>query len=119
MASIKVVLRKEKRKKDGTYPLAIRITQNRKVQYIHTNQSIALKYWDSNEHTIKKSHPNAKRLNSYLLSKLKEARDISLQLEEKNNGVSTQDIKKKVKRDFEKLGKAPLSKIKIVGRNNL
>ncbi|WP_373877011.1 hypothetical protein, partial [Neptunitalea chrysea] len=39
MVTVKIVLRKEKRKRDGTYPLAIRIIKNRKVKYVHTNQS--------------------------------------------------------------------------------
>ncbi|WP_075342499.1 tyrosine-type recombinase/integrase [Tenacibaculum agarivorans] len=98
MASVKVVLRKEKQKKDGTYPLAIRIIKDRKPKYIHTDQSIDIKFWDSNERRVKKSHPNSKRLNNYLLAKLKEANDIALELEENNRNISSQDIKKKVKR---------------------
>lgn len=96
MASVKIVLRKEKQKKDGTFPLAIRIIKDRKVKYIHTDQSIDLKYWDASERRVKKSHPNSKRLNNYLLTKLKEANDVALELEENNRAVTSNQIKNKV-----------------------
>ena len=98
MASVKIVLRKEKQKKDGTYPLAIRIIKERRVKYIHTDQSIDIKFWDDSERRVKKSHPNSRRLNSYLLAKLKEANDIALELEESDRNTSSQEIKKRVER---------------------
>ncbi|MEQ8552054.1 MAG: tyrosine-type recombinase/integrase [Cyclobacteriaceae bacterium] len=96
MASVKIILRKEKQKKDGTYPLAIRIIKDRKVHYIHTDQSIDQKYWDESERRIKKSHPNSARLNNYLLTKLKDANDIALTLETSNENTSGKEIKRKV-----------------------
>ncbi|MFY0601673.1 MAG: tyrosine-type recombinase/integrase [Cyclobacteriaceae bacterium] len=98
MASIKIVLRKEKQKKDGTYPLAIRIIKDRKPKYIHIDHSIQLKHWDADERRVKKSHPNAKQLNNFLLKKLSEANDKALEAETKNDDVSSKDIKKSVKR---------------------
>ncbi len=96
MASVKVILRKEKQKRDGTCPLAIRIIKDRKVHYIHTDQSIYLKFWDESERRVKKSHPNSARLNNYLLAKLKEANDIALTLETSSENASGKEIKKKV-----------------------
>ncbi|XOV91591.1 MAG: tyrosine-type recombinase/integrase [Bacteroidota bacterium] len=96
MASVKVILRKEKEKRDGTCPLAIRIIKDRKVHYIHTDQSIDRKFWDESERRVKKSHPNSARLNNYLLAKLKEANDIALTLETSSENASGKEIKKKV-----------------------
>ncbi|MEP1032622.1 site-specific integrase [Ekhidna sp.] len=98
MASIKIVLRKEKRKKDGTYPLAIRIIKDRKPKYIHTDQSIDIKHWDDKERRVKKSHPNSVRLNNLLLAKLKEANDIALEIETDNKSISSKEIRKKIAR---------------------
>jgi len=39
MASVKIVLRK-KLSKDGTYPLAIRVTKDRKTTYIYLGQQL-------------------------------------------------------------------------------
>ena len=55
MGSIKTVLRKKKNS-DGLYPIAIRITQNRKSSYLHIGQYIDFKYWDEANHQVKKSH---------------------------------------------------------------
>lgn len=97
MVTVKIVLRKEKRKRDGTYPLAIRIIKNRKVKYVHTNQSIDIKFWDEKERRVRKSHPSSNRLNNYLLTKLKEANDIALKMDEEDKLISSNEIKKKIK----------------------
>jgi hypothetical protein len=39
MASVAIILRKEL-KKDGTYPLCIRITKDRKTSYVYTDERI-------------------------------------------------------------------------------
>lgn len=65
MANIKIVLRKEK-KKDGTSPLAIRITKDRKSSFIYLEYSVFEKDWDTSVGLVKKSHPNSARLNNLL-----------------------------------------------------
>jgi len=97
MASLKVLLRTSKKKKDGTAPLALRITHNRKSRYIYLGQYIKEKYWDGDNQRVKKSHPNSKRLNNLILKKLSEANDTVLELETKDNPVSVKQIKNKVK----------------------
>ena len=103
MTTVKIVLRKEKKKKDNTYPIAIRITKDRKPRYIHTGQSVLQKHWDDKERRIKKSHPNSKRLNNLLLKKLAEANDIMIEAETLNDQVSSHDIKKKVTNKIDRL----------------
>ena len=61
MATIKAVLRKKKNAK-GLYPIAIRITKNRKSSFISTGQYIEEKHWDASERCVKSTHPNSKRL---------------------------------------------------------
>ena len=59
-SSIKVTLRK-KANKQGLFPLAVRITKNRKTTYLYVGHYIAIKYWDkgakiaSQFHTLKQS----------------------------------------------------------------
>jgi len=96
MASVKVILRKEQ-KQDGTYPLAIRITKDRKSSYIYLEYSIELKHWDSAEKCVKKSHPNSARLNNYLSTKLAEARNSSLELETIKPIVTAKAVSQKIK----------------------
>ena len=93
MASLKIVLRK-KQNKDGTYPLAIRITKDRKTSFIHVGHSIEEKHWDAVNAKVKKSHPNSVRFNNLFATKLAEANDMLLDLEKQKNDSSSRAIKK-------------------------
>lgn len=99
MGSIKIVLRK-KTNKEGQYPIAIRITQNRKSSFIHTGQYIDLKYWDASERCIKSSHPNSKRLNQLLLKKMAEANDKLFELESNEKRVTSFTVKRHIKKEY-------------------
>lgn len=96
MASIKVVLRKEE-KQDGTHPLAIRITKDRKSSFIYLNYSIDPKYWDGVTQRVKKSHPNSARMNNFIIAKLAEANDNALTLEIQKENVTSQDVQRKIR----------------------
>ena len=69
MANIKIVLRKNMIKKDGTIPLAIRISANYKTNYKWLGQYVLAKDWDKVAGQAKRSHPNYKMLNNFLLKK--------------------------------------------------
>lgn len=103
MAAIKILLWKHYKKKDEKYPIALRITKDRKPRYIFTGKYILEKDWDSTLCRVKKSHPNSARLNNYLLKKLAEADDILLESTSSNEMVSTKQIQKKVKRKGKKI----------------
>jgi len=96
MASVKIVLRK-KQNKDKTYPLAIRITKDRRTSFIHLGYHISEDEWDSVQQRVKKSHPNSARLNNLLIKKLAEANDKSLELETQKEEVSMDSIKSFIK----------------------
>lgn len=96
MASVKIVIRTNKRKKNGTCPLAVRITKDRKTRFIFTGQYILEKDWNAEEAKVKKSHPNSTWLNNFLLNRLAEANDIALKEETTNKLISSKDIKKKI-----------------------
>lgn len=96
MATVKIVLRK-KTNKDGTSPLAIRITQDRKTSFIHLGHHVKESDWDADKQRVKKSHPNSVRLNNYLIAKLAEATDKSLELETSKSGITAQAVSNKIK----------------------
>lgn len=97
MASLKVLLRKNKKRIDKKCPLALRITHNRKSRFIFLGQYIEEKHWDETTQRVKKSHPNSARLNNLILKKLAEANDTVLELDSKNESVSVKQIKNKVR----------------------
>ena len=46
MASVKIVFWKHDQKKDGSFPISIRITKDRKTRYIFTGRYVYEKDWD-------------------------------------------------------------------------
>jgi integrase len=96
MASIKILLWKHDKKKNDTFPIALRITQNRKTRYIFTGKYIVEKDWDASASKVKKSHPNSARLNNFLITKLAEANKTLLTLEVEDKVVSSKNVKKEI-----------------------
>lgn len=121
MASVKIILRKEQ-KSDGLYPLAIRITKDRKSSYIYLDYRIAENQWDKATQRVKKSHPNHVRLNNYLLTKLAEANDQALAVETKKTLVSAKAVREKIKpstkETFFAQAASFLENLKISGKYN-
>lgn len=122
MATIKAVLRK-KANKDGTFPLAIRITKDRKSSYIHLGYHLQEKDWDKTERRVRKSHPNATRLNNLIAKKVAEANDASLDVEVRKNAATSKAIKKKIKPEagatFFPQAEFYLANLKAAGKYNV
>ena len=99
MASIKAVLRKNKQRQDGTIPIAIRITKDRKSRFLFTGQYVLEKHWNpaSQVNPIRKSHPNSTRLNYLIQAKITEANEVLLAAESSNEVVSSHEVKQKVR----------------------
>jgi integrase len=64
--TFKLYLQKRNIKKDGTIPIYLRITQNRKYKLLSTGISIDEKHWNPDKSEIRKNHPRNKFLNSQL-----------------------------------------------------
>ncbi len=92
MASIQIVLRKKVNRR-GLYPLALRITKDRKSAFIHTDYFIKLSDWDENKAVVRKSHPNSARLNNYLNAKRNEAEKIKLDHDRDSAPYSASSLK--------------------------
>ena len=84
-------------KKDGTSPLAIRITKDRKSSYIYLEYSVNEKDWDNINQRVRKSHPNSVRLNNFLATKVAEATNTSLEIETEKKEVSSRAVRQKIK----------------------
>jgi len=72
-ASVKLLLRKDKSKADGTAPVWLRITANRKSRYVSTGVYLEPKYWNKTKQRVRASHPIAPALNARLQDLLHEA----------------------------------------------
>ncbi|MDX1365161.1 MAG: site-specific integrase [Arenibacter latericius] len=96
MATIQVTLRKKKNKA-GLYPICIRITKNRKCTFMHLGQYIEIQNWDGENNRVKKTHPNYKRLNNFILAKLSKINKSLLDIESDNSPITQiEEIKNKI-----------------------
>jgi integrase len=95
MVHVKVVIRKKKNK-DGLMPIAIRITKDRKQNFIHV-ANIKENEWDAKNQRVNTKHPNSARLNSFITTKLAEASEKVLEVEIQKESVTAKMLKQKVK----------------------
>lgn len=94
-SNTKIVLRK-KPNKDGLFPLAIRITKNRRSVYHYLGHYIDSRFWDETNKQVRKSHPNAADLNNLILYKLSETNKCLINLQSTNKDLSVNQIKKEL-----------------------
>ncbi|PCE65776.1 site-specific integrase [Sediminicola luteus] len=92
MATVQAVLRK-KRNSQNLFPIAIRITKDRKASFISTGQYIDQKYWDTTNRKVKRSHPNASRINHLILKNLTKANEKLLEAEINEVNVTASRIR--------------------------
>ena len=91
MSSISATLRK-KPNKQGLFPLAVRITKNRKSTFLFIGQYIEEKFWDAQNKRVKKSHSNSVRLNNLIAKKISEANDTLLEVVAENKKARAADV---------------------------
>ena len=120
MASIHVVIRKKKNKQ-GKFPIAVRITKNRKSSFIHTGQYIEEKDWDPIKQRVRKSHQNSRRMNAFIAKKLAEANDTLLDVEKEGSAATAQAITREITTErnvstFSELAKEYVAQLEAKGK---
>jgi len=96
MASNTKITLRRKANKEGLFPLAVRITKNRRSNYMYIGHYIDSKHWDEKKKVVRKSHPDSDLLNTLLLSKLSEANRTLLELQAENQDISSNQIKREI-----------------------
>ena len=78
--TFKLFINKRKTKTDGSIPVYLRITQNRKYRLITTGISIDEKHWNPDKSEIRKNHPRYRALNSQLEQFVYDAKQAAAEL---------------------------------------
>ena len=68
--SISVVLYKSKQLSNGTFPLMIRLTKNRKLKYINLKVSLSPEHWDFEKSKPKRNCPNREQIERLIRHKV-------------------------------------------------
>lgn len=77
-ASVKLVLRESKARTDGTAPIYLRVTANRKSRYTATGVYVRPRDWNESRQQVRSSHDIAPALNDRLQKLLNEAQVLAL-----------------------------------------
>jgi len=102
--TVKLELDQRSQKKDGTYPIKLRVTVNRKPMRISLGHSVEAKYWDASAQAVKtscRSVQNVTRLNNYLQKQKSNALDVLTQLQDSGeiHALPSKEIKHRIKGD--------------------
>ncbi len=117
-----IVLRK-KPNSLGLYPIAIRITKNRRSTFHYIGHYIELRDWDEKNKLVKSTNPNSKELNELISSKLKAVNNKLIKLQTKNKDRNIAVIKKEIysspkKLTFFEIAKEHLTELEASDRLN-
>lgn len=104
MASVKTVLRK-KELSDGSFPVCIRVTKNRKTKYFKTLFNTSPKEWDSKTGMFNKNNMHYTQNNRLLLKFKDRALQILTELEIDVDGFTLDDFEKRFRLESNPAGR--------------
>lgn len=127
MLTTKVQLNKVRQKNDGTYPLVVRFTYNRKTAYLPLGLNLTEKEFDAKNQRIRPSSKiasNINRLNNGIQEKIKKVYDTVSRLEQegKMDSLSMSALKEEIKgrksndEDFFGLASQIINELKKAGK---
>jgi integrase len=96
MATVNVVLKKNKKYTDGKQPLYIRITKGNSSKYISLGFRLNPKDWLKDKQKVRKGVENSARINNFIAQKAADAQDIAMKLEIEKNNTRPNSIKNNI-----------------------
>jgi integrase/recombinase XerD len=120
MASIKVILRTDKKNSRGESPLFIRIIKNRKASNMAIGVYLQEKDWDDTSGKVKKSNRNSGRLNAIIARKIADAQAEIVVQEAISKHVSSKKLKESIMGgapvDFFEYSKSYVNSMELAGQ---
>ena len=87
---------KNRPKQNGSFPIYLRITKNRRHKYLSTGISVKEKEWNANEERVRRNNPNYKTLNETLELIERDARKVQTDLN-KTGSATAKTISERLK----------------------
>lgn len=87
---------KKRPNRDGSHPIQLKITKDRKSVRLNTGKTVELNQWNDIEKKVANNHPYQKRLNIYLQKILIEVNKLVIDIEYKSNDFNISYIKTKI-----------------------
>jgi integrase/recombinase XerD len=95
-STVKVVLFKGKKLKNGEHPIMIRVIKDRRSSYLSVGSSCSIRHWDFKNNIPKKNHPNYEELLVLIDRKRSEANKLLLGIKTENEDISADEIKSRL-----------------------
>jgi site-specific recombinase XerD len=93
MASVKLYYDKRRLKKDGTYPLKLKINHNDKALYIPLGRNFTPKQWSEKDNKVKSSFPNSGEVNASIRKALSNATTLIAENQDEIKHMSIKALK--------------------------
>ena len=90
--TFKAFMNERRQKKDGTYPIVLRVTVDRKLKEIPLNIYLHQGEWDQGKNRVRPTHPNAKLIAQKVTSALSKLQEIALKFEAQDKVFTVDDI---------------------------
>ena len=103
MASVEVVLYKQKTLSNGEHPLMLRIIKDRKPSYRSIGHSCKPQWWDENNNCPNKKHPHKLEIEILIQNKKTEAKKLILDSEIDDKEYSAHEVILQTKKDTNKI----------------
>jgi integrase/recombinase XerD len=118
-ASVKLLLKKNKKNALGKYPIYLRITSNRKTSFISTGFYIEKNQWDPKTESVKETNVQADHINTSILNRKNLVLDEILQAAINNKFKSASSIKQVVADELRNIFKfSDKLQMEVVGRRS-
>lgn len=100
MATIRAVLKKNKKKANGLIPIYLRIIEGEKNTFKSMGIDVPADAWDEKNSKVKSKHPNSVRINHLIAKKISGLEDIRIQLDGKRGiGKEVKSLSNKREKD--------------------
>lgn len=96
MATVSIVLRKDRVNKEGKAPINFFVIKNRKLIKVTSGIMIEPQYWDADKRRVKKGLDNSARINAFLATKYSELQDEVLKQETATKLLTVKQLKDKI-----------------------
>ena len=91
-ATVEVVCYKSKPFKDGTFPLMLRVTKDRKRKYVSLGLSLHEKFWDFEKGKPKRNCPNKEQIERLIAAKTAEYNDLIVEMTTQQREYTVQTL---------------------------
>lgn len=92
MTSIKVLLNRHKKLKNGSHPIILQFIKDRKKKVFYLSQSATEDEWTEGKSLPSKRHPYQAKLTNFIKKRVADANELIFQFESKNKPYTLEDL---------------------------